>query len=118
VTDTVRLVVAAAEVHARLRLGSVREGFPVSAVDQVVLLRELFANPFCPVKIANEWLTPTVVNLACTIHKNRTFELMPVLGDALQDAGCNRTEILEHCYGSGPHVAGCWLLDRLTGREA
>jgi hypothetical protein len=47
------------------------------------------------------------------IRAGRVFELMPVLGDALQDAGCDRAELLDHCRDPGPHAAGCWLLDGL-----
>jgi hypothetical protein len=96
----------------------VPSGNPASAADQVVLLRELFENPFRPIEIAGKWLTSTVVTLARVIHADRAFHLMPVLGDALQDAGCTRAEVLAHCYGPGPHVAGCWLVDRLTGRNS
>ena len=92
-------------------------GAPVGDVEQGALLRELFENPFRPIPVAREWGTPTVVTLARVIRAERAFELMPVLGDALQDAGCDRSEILEHCYGPGPHAAGCWLVDRLSGRD-
>jgi hypothetical protein len=117
-TNTARLAVYAAGVHARLRRGHVADGAPVGAADQAVLLRELFENPFRPVELPDRWFTSTVVALARAIHADRAFHLMPVLGDALQDAGCTRTEVLEHCYGPGPHVPGCWLLDRLTGRDS
>ena len=118
VTATARLVVHAAEVHGRLRRGYVPDGEPADATARAAFLGELFGNPFRPVEIARAWLTPTVVTLARVIHADRTFHLMPVLGDALQDAGCASAEVLEHCYGTGPHVAGCWLLDRLTGRNS
>lgn len=88
---------------------------PLSGVDQVALLRELFGNPFQPISIEPSWLTPTVLTLAHLIRTERTFELMPVLGDALQDAGCGIAEVLEHCYGPSPHVVGCWLVDLLSG---
>lgn len=115
VSHTARLAIAATEVHARLRSGDVPDGSPVSAADQVVRLRELLADPFQPVVIEEEWLIPTVLTLAHVIQAERAFDLLPVLGDALQDAGCDRAEVLDHCYGPGAHVAGCWLVDRLTG---
>jgi hypothetical protein len=116
-TNTTRLVVHAAEVHARLRMGSVPGGAPAGDPDQAALLRELFDNPFRPFALADRWLTGTVVTLATVIHANRAFELMPVLGDALQDAGCESTQVLDHCYGPGPHAVGCWLVDRLLRKE-
>jgi hypothetical protein len=98
-------------------MGHVPGGVPVGATDRAALLRELFENPFRPVEIASQWLTSTVVTLARVIHVDRSFHLMPVLGDALQDAGCSSAEVLEHCYGSGPHVAGCWLLDAIRAAK-
>lgn len=115
VTGVARLAVNAAEVHATLRLGRAAGGAPVSAHEQAGLLGELFGNPFRPVHIAPEWLTPTVVALAHATLRQRSFELMPILGDALQDVGCTDPEVLDHCYRFHRHVHGCWLLDKLTG---
>jgi hypothetical protein len=118
VAHAVRLAGAAAASHVRLRLGvswSAWSVWPVSVADQVALLRELFGNPFQPVEIEPAWLTSTVQTLAHRVRTERAFELMPVLGDALQDAGCARAEVLEHCYGTGPHSLGCWLVDSLSG---
>ena len=42
---------------------------------------------------------------------------MPILGDALQDAGCHDEDMLTHCRGDGPHVRGCWVVDLLLGKE-
>jgi hypothetical protein len=114
-THCTRLAITATEVHARLRTESLPDGSPVNAADQVVLLRDLFQHPFHPIPIEQAWLTPTVLTLAHVIQAERTFELIPVLGDALQDAGCDSVEVLDHCYGPGPHAAGCWLVDRLSG---
>jgi hypothetical protein len=93
----------------------VPDGSPVSAADQVTFLRELFENPFRPVAIEPAWFTPTVLTLAHVIQAERAFDLLPALGDALQDAGCDRAEVLDHCYAPGTHAAGCWLVDRLSG---
>jgi hypothetical protein len=108
----VRLAGAAAAAHVRLRLGS---AWPVNAAEQVALLRDLFGNPFRPIRIEPGWLTQPVRTLAHLVRTERAFELMPILGDALQDAGCERAEVLEHCYGPGPHAVGCWLVDSLSG---
>jgi hypothetical protein len=42
---------------------------------------------------------------------------MPILGDALEEAGCSDTTILDHCRQPAEHVRGCWLVDRILGRE-
>ncbi|MBA4188070.1 MAG: hypothetical protein C0467_08625 [Planctomycetaceae bacterium] len=60
---------------------------------------------------APEWRTDTVVSLAKHIYESRDFGAMPILADALQDAGCEQADILTHCRGNGPHVRGCWVVD-------
>ena len=54
--------------------------------------------------------------LAEGIYADRAYDRMPVLADALEDAGCDYAEILSHCRGNGPHVRGCWVLDALLGK--
>jgi hypothetical protein len=57
------------------------------------------------------------VTLAQSIYDNRRFEDMPILADALEDAGCSSKEMLEHCRCGGEHVRGCWLVDLLLQKE-
>jgi hypothetical protein len=83
---------------------------------QVELLRELFGNPFRSVAADRSYLTSDVIGLARTIYEDRAFDRMPVLADALQEAGCGDVDILAHCRGAEPHVRGCWVVDRLLGR--
>jgi hypothetical protein len=64
-----------------------------------------------------EWRTATVVSLAQGIHSNRAWDQMPILADALQDAGCEDNNVLSHCRGPGPHARGCWVIDAILGRE-
>jgi len=54
--------------------------------------------------------------LAQRIYEDRTFEHLPILADALEDAGCTEATILDHCRGPGPHVRGCHVLDVLLGK--
>lgn len=81
------------------------------------LLRDIVSNPFKPVTLNTTWLTTTVQQLASAIYEDRAFDRMPILGDALEDAGCDNTAILEHCRGGGEHVRGCWALDLVLGKE-
>jgi hypothetical protein len=80
-------------------------------------LRCIFGNPFKPITLNPSWLTATVKALAEQIYNNRAFERMPVLGDALEEAGCTVAEVLEHCRNSGEHVRGCWVVDKVLGKE-
>jgi hypothetical protein len=75
------------------------------------LLRDIFGNPFRPVTFAPEWRTDTAVTLARQMYESRDFCAMPILADALQDAGCDNELILDHCREPGPHVRGCWVCD-------
>jgi hypothetical protein len=87
---------------------------------QTVLLRELVGNPFRPASLyptGNLMKGSTVVKLAEAIHADRDFERMPVLADALEDAGCTDGDILDHLRGPGPHVRGCWVIDLLLGKK-
>jgi hypothetical protein len=74
-------------------------------------------NPFREVTINSSWLTPTVVAIAKAIYGDGGFDGLPLLGDALTDAGCDNEGILTHLHGSGPHVLGCWALDLLLGKS-
>jgi hypothetical protein len=70
-----------------------------------------------PVRLDPAWQTPTVLALARGIHANCAFDRLPILADALQDAGCDNEDILSHCRGDGPHVRGCWVVDLVLGKE-
>ncbi|QJW96865.1 hypothetical protein [Frigoriglobus tundricola] len=81
--------------------------------EQAKLIRDIFGNPFRPVTLEPLWLTFDVQALARGIYDNKAFDRMPILADALQDAGCDNTDVLGHCRGAEPHVRGCWVVDML-----
>ncbi len=85
------------------------------------LLRDVVGPlPFRPVAIDATWLTwkeGTGPRLAGAIYDARDFDRLPVLADALEDAGCADAELLGHLRGPGPHVRGCWAVDLLLGKE-
>jgi hypothetical protein len=82
------------------------------------LLRDIFGNPFRPVSVDPSWLTSDVVALARSTYDERAFDRMPILADALQDAGCTNNAVLTHCRDANPvHVRGCWVVDLLLGKE-
>ena len=79
-------------------------------------VRDIFGNPFRPVVFSPEWRTSTAVAIANSMYESRDFGPMPLLADALQDAGCDETDIIDHCRGSGPHCRGCWVVDGVLGK--
>ena len=81
-------------------------------------VRDLIANPFVSIEWKPDWGTSTVLDLARTIYDRRAFELMPILSDALLDAGCDHQMIQEHCRCGRPHARGCWVLDVILGRSS
>jgi hypothetical protein len=81
------------------------------------LIRDMFGNPFRPVVADARWRTSIVVGLAEGIYEDRAFDRLPILADALEDAGCDNTDVLAHCRGDGPHVRGCWVVDLILGKE-
>ena len=85
--------------------------------EQSVLLRDIFGNPFHPTRFSTEWRTDTALVLARQMYESRDFSALPILADALQDAGCDSADILDHCRGPGPHVRGCWVVDLVLGKE-
>lgn len=137
-------------------------GFGIPLISQAALLREIVGNPWRLMtdellylsnmrhvghkdyNIDVPWLTwndGTVPRIAQSIYDRRAFEEMPILADALMDAGCQDDAILMHCRGMepcwklvkgtrypfdktrgwrplrSPHVRGCWVLDLLLGKE-
>src|SRR5262249_7898655 len=87
---------------------------------QADLLHDLVGNPFRPVALDPVWLAANdsrVKRLAQGIYDTRDFSAMPILADALEDAGCADAALLGHLRGPGPHVHGCWALDAILGKE-
>jgi hypothetical protein len=81
------------------------------------LLRDLFGNPFRPVAFVTRLCTSDVMSLARAIYDDNAFERLPILADALMDAGCEDEQVIGHCRGPGPHVRGCWVVDLVLGKN-
>jgi hypothetical protein len=87
---------------------------------QVALLREIVENPYRPGWTEGRWLTwndRTIPRLAQAIYDERAFDRLPILADALEDAGCDHADLLNHLRGEGPHVRGCWAVDGVLGKD-
>jgi hypothetical protein len=102
----------------RARPDEVRPPYTLMVSGQLSLLRDIFGNPFRPVAFAPEWRTSTAVAIARGMYESRDFSAMPILADALQDAGCDNDDVLNHCRDEkGVHVRGCWVVDLVLGKE-
>jgi hypothetical protein len=87
---------------------------------QNALLRDVLGNPFRRPAIDPAWLHAqdgAAVKLAEAVYEGRAFERLPVLADALEEAGCTDADLLGHCRGGGEHVRGCWVVDLVLGRR-
>jgi hypothetical protein len=95
---------------------SVKDRFGLEPNDfETDLLGEIVGNPFRPVSLHPAWRTADVRRLARVIYQERAFERLPILADALEEAGCTSTEVLGHLRGQAEHVLGCWALDAVLG---
>jgi hypothetical protein len=84
---------------------------------QADVLRCVAGNPFRRVRFRREWRTSDVLALAAGAYAERAFDRLPILADALQDAGCTDGHVLGHLLADTPHARGCWVLDRILGKE-
>ncbi len=83
------------------------------------LIHDVFGNPFRPARLDDAWLgwhDRCVVRIARAVYDERRFGDLPILHDALLDAGCDDDDVLAHCREPGEHVRGCWVLDLLLGK--
>lgn len=100
----------------RLRVGNLSEALPNDS-RVTDLIQDIFSNRFHPIPFEPAWRTNTVVSLSRIAYETREFAAMPILADALQDAGCDNSDILDHCRGNCPHTRGCWVVDLILGKQ-
>lgn len=88
---------------------------------QAALLRDILNHPMrpcpclCPAILT--WHNGLVCRLASVIYEDRTFNDLPILADALEEAGCDNQDILDHCRGPEPHAKGCWVVDLILDKS-
>jgi hypothetical protein len=82
-----------------------------------LLFFEHFGDIQRPVFLDPSWRTEVVMGLATLIYSERAFDWMPILADALEEAGCPDADILGHCRGDARHSRGCWVLDLVLGKS-
>jgi hypothetical protein len=113
------LLLRTARGYAASRWGTAAEA--PSVTPQPAILRDLFgSSPFRATALPSivlAWNDGTVRRIAEGIYEERAFDRLPILADALLDAGCDNEELLAHCRGAGPHVRGCWAVDLILGKS-
>jgi hypothetical protein len=102
--------------HLPVHQNRIKAGAVIGAEwrQQCQFLHDIFDNPFRPVTIDPRWLAwndETIPRLARAIYDERAFDQLPILADALEDAGCTDAELLTHCRELSEHVPGCWVVD-------
>jgi hypothetical protein len=90
------------------------------------LCRDIF-GPFRPVVVDATWLVwegglvPGLARAAVSesVLPAGTLDVtcLSVLADAAEEAGCTRTDLLDHLRKTGKHVRGCWAVDLLAGKS-
>jgi hypothetical protein len=86
---------------------------------QCQLLREVAGNPFRPPTLdpaLRAWKDGLLVAMVQAIYDEKRFGDLPILADALEEAGCTGGDLLAHCREGGEHVRGCWAVDLLLAK--
>jgi hypothetical protein len=88
---------------------------------QAALLRELFGPTQFRTPAVDRsvlaWNDACVTKLAEAIYDGLAWDRLPVLADALEEAGCTDTDVLAHCRQPGDHVRGCWVVDLILSKD-
>jgi hypothetical protein len=109
-----------AAIHVALHLAQ-HHGQPSEPERKLALLmRDVLGNPFRKTALERNWTAwndGTVPKLARAIYDDRAFDRLPILADALEDAGCENAAVLHHCREPGEHVRGCWVVDLLLEKQ-
>jgi hypothetical protein len=118
--DAAEAAVGGGAEALRAREGASDHARAAAEKAQCDLLRDIFGNPFRPAALDPSvlaWNDGTVRRIAQGIYEERAFDRLPILADALLDAGCDDEDLIQHCRSAGPHVCGCWAVDLLLGKE-
>jgi hypothetical protein len=87
---------------------------------QADLFRDIYGSlPFRSISLDSAWLSwhdGLLLSMARQMYDSRDFSDMPVLADALEEAGCTAPDILGHCRSGGEHGRGCCVVDSILGR--
>lgn len=86
-------------------------------IAQAILLHDIFGNPFSPIAFDPAWRTEHTTGIASKMYEERDFVAMPILADALAEAGCDNADLLAHCREPGVHVRGCRVVDLVLEKK-
>ena len=107
--------------EAVLALAALKRALPPARHGEPAeLLRDIVGNPFRPAPFRPSWRRANggaVEQMARAIEEEGRFEDLPILADALEEAGCTDAQILLHCRKASAHVRGCWLIDLVRARR-
>ncbi|MGF1577852.1 MAG: hypothetical protein ACFCD0_00655 [Gemmataceae bacterium] len=84
---------------------------------QCELIRDIFSFRFLNVSFESPWRAENVIRVATFIYENNHFDELAILADALEEAGCEEADILQHCRTRQEHAKGCWVLDLILQKE-
>ena len=66
-----------------------------------------------PLWLDEKWLTETVLALSRGIATENALDRLPILADALEEAGCDNAALLHHLRYCEQHRVKCWALRRV-----
>jgi hypothetical protein len=118
-SDPIDLPVRAVNVLDNIKAGLRKPDRDVERAAQVELARDVFNLRGAP-RLKPAWLNwqdGMVPKLAASVYESRRFDELPMLADALDEAGCDDRDLLDHLRGPGPHVPGCRVLDAILGKK-
>lgn len=73
--------------------------------------------PYSQRGFSSKWRTSDVVGLASEALRFRAYDRMPILADALEEAGCQNWLVLEHCRRDALHSRLCWVINSILGKK-
>ncbi len=104
-------------VHTASTFDDLPEGVGRGWDERAVHLCRVWCREYARLNLQPVWRSPAVDSLAAAIHADRAFDRLPVLADALEEAGCDHPDLLGHCRHNTPHTDYCWLVDAVLNGE-
>jgi hypothetical protein len=111
----------AAEARLRGDVALWGQALQAERAAQAALLRDVAGDPFRPLPVIESSVLAqaggTALKVASAIYDANDLRQLPVLADALEDAGLGDTELVSHLRGAGPHARGCFALDAVLAKK-